>query len=347
MCALHRLLLTTLLLSASALLTAPAHAAAISQANATPTENAKPSAQQLQPQITEWQVPWPDSRPRDPYIGGPDLIWFVGQKGDYVASFTPSSASFRQYPLPEGTGPHTVIADARGAWFAGNRVGHIGLLNPASGTISTYALPGTGARDVHTMAFNQQGDIWFTVQQGNKVGRLDAQTLRINLYEVPTADARPYGLVMQQNQPWIALFGSNKLATVNNGVLQEIELPRKFSLPRRIALTPDGKVWYVDYAGGYLGHYDPLSGNISEWQTPAGANARPYALAADKNGILWFVETGVQPNRLVGFSPASAEFTQPVAIQSGGGTVRHMVYDPASHSLWFGTDTNTLAQAKL
>ncbi|MDQ3556263.1 MAG: lyase, partial [Gemmatimonadota bacterium] len=42
-------------------------------------------------QITEWQVPWADSRPRDPYVDAQGRVWFVGQRSDYVAYLEPSS----------------------------------------------------------------------------------------------------------------------------------------------------------------------------------------------------------------------------------------------------------------
>ena len=70
-------------------------------------------------------------------------------------------------------------------------------------------------------------------------------------------------------------------------------------------------------------------------------------MAADDQGWLWFVETGISPNRLVGFDPRAETFTRPVAIESGGDTVRHMVFDAATGALWFGTDTNTIGRARL
>jgi virginiamycin B lyase len=133
---------------------------------------------------------------------------------------------------------------------------------------------------------------------------------------------------------------------VRDGEIHEIELPRAEARPRRIAVA-GGAVWYVDYAGGYLGRYDPDSGEIDEWAAPAGSQARPYAMAADDAGRLWFVETGIQPNRFVGFDPDMETFTEPVEIASGGGTVRHMVFDPETRTIWFGTDTNTIGRAAL
>lgn len=56
-------------------------------------------------------------------------------------------------------------------------------------------------------------------------------------------------------------------------------------------------------------------------------------MTADRDGRLWFVETGVQPNLFVGFNPETGTFTTPTEIESGGGTVRHMVYDQNSNSI--------------
>lgn len=296
--------------------------------------------------IDEWLVPWPESRPRDPWVHEGD-VWFVGQRSHYVARFDPDSEAFRQYPLPEGAGPHTVIVDERGAWYAGNMQQHIGLVDPDSGEIRQFPLPGTGRRDSHTMAFDDAGNIWFTVQGGNQIGYLDTASGEIELHDVDTPNARPYGLIVVDDVPWVVLFGSHKLATLRDGQWAEIDLPRDSSRPRRLAATSDGAIWYVDYAGGYLGRYDPQDGSVSEWPTPAGEASRPYAMAVDSKDRLWFVETGVQPNRLVSFDSTSGEFGEPVAIPSGGGTVRHAFYDADTNSVWFGTDTNNLARAQL
>ncbi|HUP59600.1 MAG TPA: hypothetical protein VNA69_04185 [Thermoanaerobaculia bacterium] len=96
-----------------------------------------------------------------------------------------------------------------------------------------------------------------------------------------------------------------------------------------------------------MSRLDPKSGAVTEWQTPAGASSLPYAMASDDAGRLWFVETGPQPNRLVGFDPKSKQFFAAAEIQSGGGNVRHMVFHPRTRELWFGTDTDTIGRAKV
>jgi virginiamycin B lyase len=70
-------------------------------------------------------------------------------------------------------------------------------------------------------------------------------------------------------------------------------------------------------------------------------------MAVDAQDRLYFVESGVRPNRFVGFDPAAEEFFALTEIASGGGTVRHMYYHPPTREIWFGTDTNNIGRARV
>lgn len=167
--------------------------------------------------IKEWPVPWSSTRPRDPAVGPDGKIWFVGQAGDYVASFDPSSETFKRYDLDDSTGPHNVIVtDDNRVWYAGNLKAHIGELDPDTGGITKYDMPDPRARDPHTLIADGEGHIWFTVQGGNFIGRLTIASQAIHLIDVPTANARPYGIALDTHaQPWIVELGSYKLATID------------------------------------------------------------------------------------------------------------------------------------
>lgn len=313
---------------------------------------AAPAAAQVHVDIKEWPVPWENSRPRDPYVGPGGQVWFVGQTGHYVAYLDPETGDFQRFDLDDGAGPHNLIVDDEGiVWYAGNRQSHIGRLDPADGTIQKIMMPDPAARDPHTLVFDQAGDIWFTVQGGNMMGKLDVGTREVKLVASETERARPYGIIIDgDGRPWINLFGSNRIATIDpqTFALREIALDRADARTRRIAMTSDGRVWYVDYARGYLGAMDPETGAVvGEWVMPGGESSRPYAMAVDASDRIWFVETGANPNRFVGFDPASEEFFSNTAIPSGGGAVRHMVYHAPTNSIWFGTDAGTIGRATL
>ena len=70
-------------------------------------------------------------------------------------------------------------------------------------------------------------------------------------------------------------------------------------------------------------------------------------MAVDDKDRLYFVESGVRPNRFVGFDPATEEFFTETEIASGGGTVRHMFFHAPTREIWFGTDTNNIGRARV
>jgi virginiamycin B lyase len=224
------------------------------------------------------------------------------------------------------------------------------MLDIGSGEITRIDMPDMEARDPHTLTFDSGGAIWFTVQQGNFVGRLSREDRSVVLKKVPTARARPYGIVVDANDtPWVVEFGSYKLLEIDPDTfdLTEIPLPNEASRPRRLGITSDGNVWYGDYALGKLGRYEPATGEFTEWDMPSGKDSRPYGMAVDRDDRIWVVETGVSPNLFVGFDSKSEIFFSSSEVPSGGGTIRHMDYYEPRGEVWFGTDTNYIGRARV
>jgi virginiamycin B lyase len=303
-------------------------------------------------EITEWRVPWSDSRPRDPFVAPDGRVWFVGQAGNYIALFDPVTAQFRRYEIDAGTFPHNLIVNPAGqVWYSGNQNGTINRLDPATGTITRFPMPDPDVSDPHTLVFDASGDIWFTGQASNVVGKLDTRSGRIRLLRMPKPGSRPYGIAIDsRGRPWFDEFGANRIGTVDpvSFALREYEIPDPAARPRRIVIGRDDRIYVGDYARGKLVRLDPAAGTFEEWQNPAGPRSAPYAMAGDDQGRIWQVETGVQPNRFVAFDPKTEQFGEAIPIaESGGIVVRHMEFDRASRSIWFGTDAGTIGRARL
>jgi virginiamycin B lyase len=172
-------------------------------------------------QIDYWTVPWENSRPRDPDLDRSGVVWFVGQTGDYVASFDPKNEQFKKIDLDKGSGPHNlIVGEDHSIWYSGNRAADIGRL-------------------------------------------------------------------------------------------------------------------------------DPKTRQVKEWLPPTGEKARPYAMAIDDRGRIWFADSGAQPNRLMAFDPKSEQFVVDTELTNARGAVRHMVFHKPGRALWFGTDTNYLVRVKV
>jgi virginiamycin B lyase len=190
-------------------------------------------------------------------------------------------------------------------------------------------MPDPKARDPHTMVFNRAGLMYFTVQAGNFVGTLDpkAPDGAIKLVSPPTANARPYGIVLSSKEvPFFDEFNAPNIGSIDPATLKvkEYPLPDKGARPRRIAIAKDDTVWYGDYARGYLGHLDPKTGKVEEFKSPGGEDSKPYAIGVTSDGAVWYVETGDDThNMLVRFNPETKKM-QTFAIPAGGGTVRNL-----------------------
>lgn len=302
--------------------------------------------------ITEWTVPYADSRPRDPFAVSETEVWFVGQKSGYLAKLNPSSGTFSKFDLPPGGAPHNlIVAKDGGVWFAGNANAYIGRFDPKSEAIERIAMPESDARDPHTLVFDaDERNIFFTVQGGNYIGRLNLESRKVDLVIVETARARPYGIkVAPDGTVFAVLFGTNKIVEIDPETLayKEHRLAHPAARPRRLEVTSYGVVFYTDYARGMLGRLNPRTGHTVEFPLPGGEGSKPYGSALDKEDRIWLVETGSNPNRLIGFDDDSEEFFSATDIGSGGGSVRHMHYHAPSDSIWFGADSNTIGRASI
>jgi streptogramin lyase len=153
------------------------------------------------------------------------------------------------------------------------------------------------AKDPHSIAIDPNGMVWFTVQNGNMLGRIDSRSGDVKLVPSPTPNSRPYGIVINSKDvPVFVEFGSNKIATIDpkTMAIKEHALPNAASRPRRLALTPDDVVWYTDFPRGYLGRLDLETGAHKEWPSPSGPKSQPYGIVFTK-GALWTTNPAPSP----------------------------------------------------
>ncbi|MBE0459241.1 cytochrome C [Pseudoalteromonas sp. KG3] len=281
-------------------------------------------------QFKYWQVPTLGQRARDPVQGENGIIWWVGQWGNILGRLNPKTGDMKEYTLPSGTYAHSVSLDKNQTpWFLGNKNGTVGYLDLATEQFKVYKMPDNKARDPHTGVFDDAGTFWFTLQHSNMIGKLNPHSDDIKLVTLPTAGSRPYGIKLDSNgTPWVSCNGSNCLIKVDKSSMKltEIKLPGANTHTRRLAITPDDMVFYVNSGLGKLGRYNPKTAKITQWDNPSGEDSHPYAIEYADNAI-WFNESAKRPETLVRFDLAT-ETMQSWQIPSKegvySGLIRHM-----------------------
>ena len=296
----------------------------------------------------EWITPTLGQRSRDPLQMTDGTIFWAGQYGSLVGRLNPRTGEMKEWKLDRAARPHSIINDRFGnIWYTGNGNGTMGKLNPATGEITVFKMPDPNARDPHTPIFDRNGLLWFTVQGGNFIGRLDPKTGAVSLKEAP-AGSRPYGIVVTSSgTPVFDLSGTNKIGAIDPATMEITEyVVTEGARPRRIAVDRNDIVWYTDYPRGYLGRVDLKTKQVQEFASPGGRSSMPYGMTTTADGAVWYSESGMRPNTLVRFDPASKTF-QTWNIPNGGGVVRHMVTAPNGDLLLAYSGVNKVGRVRI
>ena len=124
---------------------------------------------------------------------------------------------------------------------------------------------------------------------------------------------------------------------------------REFPLPegsrsRRLAITSDDTVWYVNSALGRLGRMNPKTGEVKEWPSPSGPQSHPYAIEV-VDDIIWYNESGATSRTRWSGSIRRQRTFQSWAVPSGVGIIRHMRKTPDGNSTIHQTSTNRIGLA--
>lgn len=280
-------------------------------------------------EITEWQVPTLGQRSRDPAEAPDGSIWWTGMWASLAGRLDPETGAMEEFHLPPTARPHTIVPDDDGnIWYTGNSNGTIGMLDPETGMVTEYE---TEARDPHSAVFHPNGNLYFTSQGAAMLGRLNPDTGE--LQEINT-EPRPYGIKVDQGgDVWVAYNGTNKLGRMdpNSMEVRYYEVPDERTRIRRLDIDSAGNVWFVNSTMGKIGRLDPATGDITQWDSPSGPDSHPYSMAVIDD-VIWYNESGMRPDALVRFDPASERF-QSWAIPSGVGIIRHV---------WVTEDNNLL-----
>ena len=161
------------------------------------------------------------------------------------------------------------------------------------------------------------------------VGRLDPKSGKIELQNVPTENALPYGIAINsKGVPFFCELGTNHMAKIDPATMKitEFKLPET-ARPRRLAIAADDQVYFTDFKSGNLGRLNPATGAVKMWASPGGAGSNPYGITITPDGSVWYSESGVKPNTIIKFDPSSEKFARAI-VPSGGGVIRNMAATP-------------------
>jgi len=256
---------------------------------------------------------WPLATPRP--TGIPDVapapdggVWFTAQRSGHLGWFDPRSGRSELIALGGPSAPHGVIQGPdHAAWITDGGQNAIVRVAWPSRELRVFPLPdGTPYANLNTCAFDGDGDLWFTGQNG-VVGKLVLKTGKLTVKDAPRGRG-PYGICATPGGDiwWCSLAGSF-IARIDraSGESTIVEPPTKNQGARRVWSDSRGRLWVSEWNSGQLSMHDPATKRWQSWKLP-GASPRTYAVYVDEHDAVWVSDFG--GNAVLRFDPQHERF---------------------------------------
>ena len=206
-----------------------------------------------------------------------------------IARFDPGTEQFKFYPMPKDQDDNVTQLNMLGlehqvdgkVWTnnAGNQ--EIYRIDLASGKYETFApmkaITGEGNHSIYGIASDSKNNIWFLEFQDNYVGKIDAKTLNLSLYQAPTGRSRNRrGVMDAQDRLWFAEYRGNKIAVFDTKEesFKEYPLPTPWSGPYYPVVDRNGEIWTGGMTTDRVTRLDPATGETVEYFLPKDTNMR-------------------------------------------------------------------------
>jgi len=256
-------------------------------------------------EVQEYPVPNQGTAAIHSAVPAPDgSVWLTEQGANKLGRWDPKTGTITEYQdsyipgkegIMDGGSKHTLRIDSQGrVWATGNP---LTVFDPKTQKFTQFK----EVPSVYGLALDKDGNCWFAEFVPNgKIGKVDAKTLKVTLWQPPTPDARPRRIQVDSDGTiWFAEFQAGKLAQFDpkTETFKEFPLPGPEASPYALEIDKNHTLWYSSEHLDVIGNLDPKTGHVTEYPFPQAENTmREFYL--DAQGRMWF---GTPANNKVGY----------------------------------------------
>ncbi len=215
-------------------------------------------------------------------------LWFGNMYQATIARFDPKTETFKFWPL-EGEGnidaaqinmvsPQSSGVDGK-VWAQNNGFAGIHRLDVASGKLETFEpFKGmSGPHNIYDVIPDSKNNVYFTDFRQRHIGRLDAKTGQIDLYETPTPSSAPRrGSMDAQDRLWFGEYRGDRIGMFDTKKeeFREWPIPPKWSSPYDVVVDRNGEAWTGSMLSDQVTRLNPATGETINYLLPRSTNIR-------------------------------------------------------------------------
>jgi virginiamycin B lyase len=215
-------------------------------------------------------------------------LWFGNMYQATIAKFDPRTETFRFWPL-EGeenidaaqinmVSPQSSGVDGK-VWAQNNGFAGVHRLDIASGKIETFEpfKGAAGSHNIYDVVPDSKNNVFFTDFRQCHIGRIDAKTGAIKLYEIPTPDSAPRrGSMDAQDRLWFGEYHADRIGMFDTRSEQFKEwlVAPKWSAPYDVTTDRNGEAWTGSMLSDRVTRLNPATGDAINYLLPRSTNIR-------------------------------------------------------------------------
>lgn len=170
----------------------------------------------------------------------------------------------------------------------------VDIAGPVKVSFKEWTVPTPGSRPDDPLA-TPDGDLWWTGQMANKLGRLDPRTGQMKEFTPTVAQSGPHGLVNDKaGHIWFTANSQGYIGELDpkTGTFKEYRIPdASVKDPHTPIFDHDGILWFTAQSANVVGRLDPKTGEIKLAKSPT-PRSNPYGMVITSKGVPVFDEFG-------------------------------------------------------
>jgi virginiamycin B lyase len=215
-------------------------------------------------------------------------LWFGNMYQATIARFDPKTETFRFWPL-EGeenieaaqinmASPQSSGVDGK-VWAQNNGFAGVHRLDIATGKIETFVpfKGAAGSHNVYDVIPDSKNIVYFTDFRQRHVGRIDAKSGEIKLFETPTPNSAPRrGSMDAQDRLWFGEYRADRIGMLDTktGQFREWQVSPKWSAPYDVTTDKHGEAWTGSMLTDRITRLNPATGEAINYLLPRSTNIR-------------------------------------------------------------------------
>ncbi|HET7765736.1 MAG TPA: carboxypeptidase regulatory-like domain-containing protein [Burkholderiales bacterium] len=219
-------------------------------------------------------------------------LWMGNMYQATIVRFDPKTGRFTAWPLPKEqnidaaqvnmVSPQAAHVDGK-VWTQNNGFAGVHRLDLASGKIETWqpfkSAPKGEPHNIYDVVPDSQNNAWFTDFRWRHIGRIDAKTGEVRLYEIPATAkvvAPRRGMMDARDRLWFAQYRGDKIGMLDTrtGEFKDWAVSPRWSSPYDVMIDRNEEAWTGSMLTDFVTRVDTKSGRSVNYLLPRETNIR-------------------------------------------------------------------------